>query len=105
SNPGRTSPYSEHELALFAAYQKVRDLRSMPDLPEVQLRSLVEQLEQQFANEWLLALEVYEILQSKGNAAMQTYTSRVEALLKAVKKQRSPEVAKLIDDGMALAAQ
>lgn len=71
STPGRATPYSESEKKLFSLYDRVRSIRS--DLKKVskdevigQLREISDLINKEYPQEWLLALELGELLNGVG---------------------------------------
>lgn len=68
TQPGRTSPYTEKEKELFAMYAKVRDLREFgvktqgEDKVFEDLEALARSVLSMFSEEWLLAIEISELM-------------------------------------------
>ena len=66
--PGRTSPYTEKELKIFDIYQGLRRMRENAEAEldikslQTQLRGLSQDICNEFPEEWLLGVEVFEIL-------------------------------------------
>lgn len=110
--PGRTSPFTTEEKALFSAYQELRDIRTALSSGNgdvaahaARLNSLAGVYEQNFANEWLLGIELLEVMQVSAVRTMtKTTRERVQAALEAQQKSVSPELKKLISGGLALTA-
>jgi len=89
--------YSKPEVQLHRLYQRVRDIReankpSLKDLPRI-----LKELKEYHANDWLLPLEIYELIH---NSEMIDFKSSVLAHLDNLKT--TPQKAKLITDGLSL---
>ncbi|MDT0553406.1 aromatic amino acid hydroxylase [Urechidicola vernalis] len=54
--------YSEEEELLFDLYQQVRDMRLSNNVSLQELKLIFQNLEQNYGKDWLLALEIYELL-------------------------------------------
>lgn len=54
--------YSERERALFALYEEVRNMRLAKRPDEKKLTEIFEQLSSNYPNDWLLPLEIFELL-------------------------------------------
>lgn len=64
TTPNRTSPFSENELHLFTMYEKLKGIRNSKDENFTdKLQNIFEQCLQQHSKEWLVYLEIEEILQ------------------------------------------
>ena len=68
TSPGRTNPYSPEEKDLFALYADLRELRES-DAGKTQKREKLSQLakkvSQDFSDEWLIGLEIFDLAKSK----------------------------------------
>lgn len=53
--------YTESELALHRLYKKVSELREINQITPLQIMEIFDVLKTSFKNEWLLALELYEL--------------------------------------------
>jgi phenylalanine-4-hydroxylase len=78
-------------------YQKVRSLRE-GKLTDVNLDVIFELVKATHPNDWLLSVEISELLQKEKN---QTTLPKVVQHLDQLKKNR-PEIAHLIDAGLEL---
>ena len=106
TSPARTSPFSAAELAAFAAYQRVRDLREKiansvrPEAFAEQVMQLRQEIGAGFSLEWLLHIELIEL-------ARRTKTPGVDNLSAALERDTatsSKEKIWLVQQGLALAA-
>lgn len=79
-------------------YQTVRSIRESDDTT-TSLEPIFEKLQKNHPNDWLLAIEIVELLHIRNEK--NTIQNDVLSHLKNIKKQR-PEVAKLIDNGLEL---
>lgn len=94
--------FSDREKKLHALYQEVRNVRSKGTQGvalETALRPIAMTLNKEFTDEWLLRLEIYELLFNQHQSDLKSQT--LEELL-AIKK-RLPEVASTLEDGLRLA--
>ncbi len=99
TQPGRQSPYTADELKIFDCYAKVREIRRSinPDAYE----NVVKTILADFRDEWLLALEVWEIGQ---NAKMSSALSnKVFELLVSGQDSKNAERNELIAKGIKIA--
>jgi phenylalanine-4-hydroxylase len=91
--------YTEAERQLHSLYQKVRDYREKKD-PDVDLKALWNEVKRAFPKDWLLSLEILEILYQE---------DREEALRADITKYLEEKAAnlehyrKVIKDGLKLA--
>ena len=88
--------YSDIELALHKLYQQVRKLREKQQIDEQLLEAIYKEIQQNYQNEWLLLLEMYELL-NEGNYALKDTIHQNLLVLKEQKK-----FSKLITDGLRL---
>lgn len=105
STPGRETPYTSDELASFASYQKLRDLREKLHRSGGSGKESLSELEKLADDalkreEWLLSLEIFEL--AKENK--QDQSAFVQKLGKDLdeRKQRKNEEAELISEGLRL---
>ncbi|OAB80603.1 aromatic amino acid hydroxylase [Cochleicola gelatinilyticus] len=96
---------SEGEKALNDMYAKVRRLRNerstdTQHLDETTLSNIFKKVVKEHPNDWLLPLEIYELATSNSS----DFSNRVFAYLSNLKEIR-PEIAHLIDGGLALLEQ
>lgn len=91
--------YSESDLALYALYQQVRDMREKDNAKEEEIVKIFNQLKENFPNDWLLMLELYEISVQKGYS--------IKAGLKAtlLKLKCNKSYTTLIENGLVLCEQ
>lgn len=76
-------------------YQKIRMYRENGGNEETELISILESVRSKYPNDWLLSLEIFELLCHTG------YKDQVLNHLDAL-KQQSKKIEKLIDDGIRL---
>ncbi|MFK5879098.1 MAG: aromatic amino acid hydroxylase [Flavobacteriaceae bacterium] len=88
--------YSEDELNLHQLYKKVRSLRENEQLEIQELTVIYEEINQKYINEWLLLLEMYELLFESDSSLKET----IHQDLIALKEQK--KYSKLITDGLRL---
>tara|TARA_R110002049_G_scaffold99113_2_gene241653 strand:- start:725 stop:2488 length:1764 start_codon:yes stop_codon:yes gene_type:complete len=88
---------SEERLELETFYQEVRDYRDGKNRT-ISRTKVLEQLIKKHPNDWLLAVELYEL------AFIGNETELYERILKHLEtiKQNRPEVGQLIDDGLGI---
>lgn len=108
SQPGRTSPYRADEVALFAAYQQLRDLRRLDTSQEQMEKILAKTCKEcmdRFPGEWLLAIEILELY-----AQRLAQTTANNPMLKAMsatvlaKEKYDQTIQGLIANGLAIIA-
>ncbi len=88
--------YSEDELNLHQLYKKVRRFRKNQQLELQKLTVIYEEINQKYQNEWLLLLEMYELLFETDSTLKETIYQDLIALKKEKK------YSKLITDGLQL---
>ena len=99
TQPGRQSPYTADELKIFDCYSKVRDLRRGANLEAYE--NVVKAVLGEFRDEWLLALEVWEISQnSKLSSAL---SNKVFELLVGSQNSKLAERNELVAKGIKIA--
>ncbi len=111
--------FNDHQKKLFDKYQQVRnfrqqlhvvDLISMPnDLLErlsLELKSLLQNVKNDYSKEWLLVLEIFEITchicSIKTNDTFESIKSEALHILQSL-KNITPDSARIIDNGIRLA--
>ena len=99
TQPGRQSPYTTDELKIFDCYSKVRDIRR--GLNHEAYESVVKAVLGDYRDEWLLALEVWEISQN-GNISS-ALSNKVFELLVGDQSSKHPERNELIAKGVKIA--
>lgn len=90
--------YSEKELALFDLYQEVRNYRSQNRSDENYLHRIFESVVSEYPHDWLLALEIYELLDPVQNADLR---DKISVYLK--QNFTDQVLEQLILDGLRLA--
>jgi phenylalanine-4-hydroxylase len=99
TQPGRQSPYTADELKIFDCYSKVRDIRRGTNLDAYE--NVVKSVLADFRDEWLLALEVWEISQnSKLSSAL---SNKVFELLIGSQDSKHAERNELVAKGIKIA--
>ncbi|OAZ02776.1 aromatic amino acid hydroxylase [Flavobacterium succinicans] len=88
---------SEERDALEVLYHTVRNIRETKDTT-TSLAPIFEKLKEEHANDWLLCVELAEILEARNETQL---LSEILSHLENLKKQR-PEVAQLISNGLEL---
>ncbi|MEP0263547.1 aromatic amino acid hydroxylase [Dokdonia sp.] len=88
---------SETERNLLNHYKEVRDIRENKTISPKQLSEIFEELCNNHTNDWLLSLEIYELVYEDGSAFAKTVLKR----LKTIQALR-PEIAHLIENGIEL---
>ena len=89
--------YSEKEEALFDLYQEVRNYRSQKRSDESFLNRIFDSVVSEYPNDWLLALEIYELLDPVQSAA---FRDKISLYLNQNFTDRA--VQQLILDGIRL---
>jgi phenylalanine-4-hydroxylase len=90
--------YTPEQLRLQKLYGRVREIRdSKRDYNS--LPGIFNTLQNDFKNDWLLCVEIYEML--KDSNLYPTQTAEIKAYLEQM-KERKPEYKKLIEDGIRL---
>ncbi|MEL4456628.1 aromatic amino acid hydroxylase [Lutimonas vermicola] len=92
--------YSKKEEALFKLYEKVRMMRASQKVNEEVLENIFGQLLKNYPDDWLLVLEIYEILNSKSSTG---FRNKVRSHLE--ESYHNEHVNQLIKDGIRLADQ
>lgn len=107
TSPGRQSPFSAKELSLFKLYQRIRDCRnSSLDEEEVLdvVRSVSQELCQEFPGEWLPGIELVELIRLKttGNSDQLSCLSQLNETVLNL-KGKDALTARFIQNGLARA--
>ncbi|UCE93254.1 MAG: aromatic amino acid hydroxylase [Flavobacteriaceae bacterium] len=89
--------YSENEMALFDLYRQVRDYRTQKRNDEKYLIKIFDSVALKYPQDWLLALEIYELLDASINSSQR---ERIENYLKQNFTDQS--IQQLILDGITL---
>ncbi|MFI1773314.1 aromatic amino acid hydroxylase [Thalassobellus citreus] len=88
--------YSEADKTLYSYYSEIRNIRESNALDLIAIEKIFNEISNKYPNEWLLVLEIYELVYSLKNDFSNTVLNKLEAL-KATKKYK-----KLIEDGIHL---
>jgi phenylalanine-4-hydroxylase len=88
---------SEKEIELNSLYKKVREIRNSEEINTTKLQQIFKILGENHPTDWLLPLEIYELV-SENNS---DFSQEVLKHLLNLKKQR-PKVSHLIEGGMEL---
>lgn len=98
--------WSEKQIELQSLYQKVREIResSTPSTSEKDLQDIATQVQQHFPEDWLLSLEILEILEFQ-KLHSPHFSSLKKQLVDHLKKitQKHPEKKSVVEDGLQLA--
>ena len=90
--------YDQQDLELHELYRKVREARTNPSLRN-QMETVLNKVVQDFPDDWLLSLEILEILDKV--SGYEQISSSIRDYLNRLKK-RKPEVENLISNGLKL---
>jgi phenylalanine-4-hydroxylase len=88
---------SEKEKELNSLYKKVREIRNSKEINSEKLESIFTILTEKHSNDWLLPLEIYELVSNSDSK----FSEEVLKHLLNLKQQR-PKVAHLIEGGLSL---
>jgi phenylalanine-4-hydroxylase len=88
---------SEIEIELNALYKEVRTIRNSEEIDATKLQQVFKTLKQNHQTDWLLPLEIYELIEQTDSG----FSEEVLRHLLNLKQQR-PKVAHLIEGGLAL---
>jgi phenylalanine-4-hydroxylase len=91
--------HSEEALAIAPLYQKVRELRDSDSFTEDELKNVYFQLKESFPKDWLLRMEILELMISKDIAS--DVQSEIRKDLEQLKSMSS-SISILIDRGLKL---
>ena len=94
----RKIEYSSEEKALFLLYKEVRDIREGNTFDEARLKEIYHEVTTKFPKNWLLPLEILEIMHNQG-AANSAY--EITVYLNKLKSS-SESLSTLIKDGFRL---
>ncbi len=89
--------HSEEAKRLHTLYQKIRNLRETKNWDTDSLKTILNTIEKEFPAEWLLPMEILELVSGKNTALDKEIR---ELLLR--KKEENPQLEKLIDNGLLL---
>jgi phenylalanine-4-hydroxylase len=101
TTPGRRSPYTEAEKAVFTRYQEVRDARAQRTVDKV--RIIAERAARDMPAQWLLRLECLEVLKQQAPASLAPFVREYEAALLADAERLGSDARWLVKQGVALA--
>jgi phenylalanine-4-hydroxylase len=99
TQPGRQSPYTAKEMKIFDCYQKIRDIRRGANLETYE--SVVKAVLGDFRDEWLLALEVWEV--SQHGTISSALANKVFEILVGRQDSRHTELNELVAKGIKIA--
>ena len=85
-------------LTLENLYHQVREIREAQETNQFKLESIFEILKNDYPDDWLLSVELYELASSSGD---KSFNAAILEHLEMV-RQKNPEVGHLIDDGIAM---
>ncbi len=88
---------SKIEIELNALYKEVRTIRNSEEIDATKLQQVFKTLKQNHQTDWLLPLEIYELIEQTDSG----FSEEVLRHLLNLKQQR-PKVAHLIEGGLAL---
>ncbi|MCF6349081.1 MAG: aromatic amino acid hydroxylase [Flavobacteriaceae bacterium] len=88
--------YSESDIKLHKLYQEVRDIRESDSLDDSSLERIFNMISNEYPNDWLLPLEIYELTYKQDTQLKETVQKYLENLI--AKKDN----ANLIKDGLKL---
>ncbi len=88
---------SEKEKEVNSLYKKVREIRNSKEINSEKLESIFTILTEKHSNDWLLPLEIYELVSNSDSKFSQEVLKHLLNL-----KQQQPKVAHLIEGGLAL---
>lgn len=88
--------YSEKELKLHSYYKKIRAIRASKEVQLDKIEAVFNEISVAYNNEWLLFLEIFELVHSNENS----FSKKV--LTKLVALQQNKKYKKLIEDGIHL---
>ncbi|MFD0992521.1 aromatic amino acid hydroxylase [Tenacibaculum geojense] len=91
--------YSASDKTLYDMYSKVRMLREQKNVSEAALQLIFEVLQNEYPNDWLLPLEIYE-LSLQNNYSLSAHVEKHIETLKCNKSYKT-----LIENGLALLPQ
>ena len=92
--------YSEERKQLHLLYKEVREMREAGSYDEQRALEIFGLLQSEHGKDWLLTMELFELANQQG---ADSFKEALRARLIDLKTER-PEWAKMIDDGLALAA-
>ncbi len=106
TSPGRASPYSALENKVSVFYDSLRKMRDEAKASVTELKKMSGQILSQTPEEWLLNVEILELLnssllQAEGSRALGEH---LQERLLVQAKQSPSDIAKLIHEGLRLAA-
>jgi len=88
--------YSEEEIKLHKMYQEIAEMRKNADVDFLRLDLIFEKLKANFSSDWLLPLEMYELVYQSG---MKIETEILDYLMKLKKNKKHEQ---LIANGISL---
>ena len=105
TSPGRVSPYSAQENKVSVFYEHLRKMRDEAKASVTELKQISAQILSQAPSEWLLNVEILELLnsilsQSEGSAALRDH---LISRLKTQEEKSPKSTQELIREGLRLA--
>lgn len=88
--------YTDKERELYTLYSNVRKMRAKKTVTEEKLTVIYNQLKNNFSNDWLLFLELYEL------ALQHNFSIQQELLVALQKLKCNKSYTKLIENGLTL---
>ena len=70
--------YSKQQVALFKLYEQVRNMRRSKSIDSAKLKKIFGKLVSNFPNDWLLVLEIYELLYTEDESDQEIVKSHLE---------------------------
>lgn len=100
--PGRESPYSPREIALFELYSQIRQLRShkSPTSADISaLEILCQKCLTTYPDEWLLQLEIMDLAINSMKLAPTQHVWLMSVQTSLMRREHSPDIKELIAEG------
>ena len=88
--------YSERDKKLHKLYQVIRNIREKNDLKNISLSTIFNTVSQEYPEDWLLSLEIYELIYRQDSLLKKKVFNHLEKLTS------KKEIANLIKDGLKL---
>lgn len=88
--------YSKSDKALHVLYGKVRNLRSQKSLDYKVIKVVFREVQRNYPHEWLILLELYELVYNKD------ITLATEVYSQLIKLKKNKDLDQLICDGLDL---
>ncbi len=88
--------YSKKELVLYDLYQEVREIREKNTIGTDRLLDIFTYVQKEFTDDWLLPLEIYELLVLKESTSQQIVLNHLLSL------KNNKDFTELIENGLSL---